>query len=161
MHCGLRGRRDALLEARRSPLNEHECTDEHSRDWVPPAHLLACCDGVAGQSPAALAKLVHHQLCWHYSNSASEGGAVRCAAPSNNVCVVAAPRLPLRALLPRKRTALGRPGGWQASKAPGRDRSAQYSQAPAARAVPEVRMNPLLLWPEADTRNQVVLLEQW
>lgn len=36
--------------------------------------------------------------------------------------------------------------------------SAQYFQALAARAVPEVRMNPLLLKPEADTRSQVVLL---
>jgi adenosylcobyric acid synthase len=36
--------------------------------------------------------------------------------------------------------------------------SAQYFQALAARAVPDVRMNPLLLKPEADTRSQVVLL---
>lgn len=34
--------------------------------------------------------------------------------------------------------------------------SAQYFQALAARAVPEVRMNPVLLKPEADTRSQVV-----
>lgn len=38
--------------------------------------------------------------------------------------------------------------------------SAQYFQALAARAVPEVRMNPLLLKPEADTRSQVILLGQ-
>lgn len=36
--------------------------------------------------------------------------------------------------------------------------SAQYFQALAARAVPDVRMNPLLLKPESDTRSQVVLL---
>ena len=36
--------------------------------------------------------------------------------------------------------------------------SAQYFQALAARAQPDVRMNPLLLKPEADTRSQVVLL---
>ncbi|GHD01193.1 cobyric acid synthase [Pseudorhodoferax aquiterrae] len=36
--------------------------------------------------------------------------------------------------------------------------SAQYFQALAARAVPEVRMNPLLLKPERDTHSQVVLL---
>jgi adenosylcobyric acid synthase len=36
--------------------------------------------------------------------------------------------------------------------------SAQYFQALAARAVPEVRMNPVLLKPEADTRSQVVLM---
>ncbi len=38
--------------------------------------------------------------------------------------------------------------------------SAQYFQALAARAAPEVRMNPLLLKPEADTRSQVVLMGQ-
>jgi len=36
--------------------------------------------------------------------------------------------------------------------------SAQYFQALAARAVPDVRMNPVLLKPEADTRSQVVLM---
>ena len=38
--------------------------------------------------------------------------------------------------------------------------SAQYFQALAATAVPDVRMNPVLLKPEADTHNQVVLLGQ-
>jgi adenosylcobyric acid synthase len=36
--------------------------------------------------------------------------------------------------------------------------SAQYIQALAARCVPEVRMNPVLLKPETDTRSQVILL---
>lgn len=36
--------------------------------------------------------------------------------------------------------------------------SAQYFQALAANAVPDVRMNPLLLKPEADTHSQVVLM---
>jgi adenosylcobyric acid synthase len=38
--------------------------------------------------------------------------------------------------------------------------SAQYFQALAARARPDVRMNPLLLKPEADTHSQVVLMGQ-
>jgi adenosylcobyric acid synthase len=38
--------------------------------------------------------------------------------------------------------------------------SAQYFQALAAGAVPDVRMNPLLLKPEHDTHSQVVLLGQ-
>ena len=38
--------------------------------------------------------------------------------------------------------------------------SAQYFQALAARATPEVRMNPLLLKPERDTHSQVILMGQ-
>jgi adenosylcobyric acid synthase len=38
--------------------------------------------------------------------------------------------------------------------------SAQYFQALAARRVPEVRMNPILLKPEWDTHSQVILLGQ-
>jgi adenosylcobyric acid synthase len=38
--------------------------------------------------------------------------------------------------------------------------SAQYFQALAARAEPDVRMNPLLLKPESDTHSQVVLMGQ-
>jgi adenosylcobyric acid synthase len=38
--------------------------------------------------------------------------------------------------------------------------SAQYFQALAARCVPHVRMNPVLLKPEADTQSQVILLGQ-
>jgi adenosylcobyric acid synthase len=38
--------------------------------------------------------------------------------------------------------------------------SAQYFQALAARAVPEVRMNPVLLKPERDTASQVIVMGQ-
>ncbi len=38
--------------------------------------------------------------------------------------------------------------------------SAQYFQALAARAIPDVRMNPVLLKPEHDTHSQVVLMGQ-
>src|SRR5579871_563455 len=38
--------------------------------------------------------------------------------------------------------------------------SAQYLQALAAKRIPEVRMNPVLLKPESDTHSQVVLLGQ-
>ncbi len=43
---------------------------------------------------------------------------------------------------------------------PGEMGSAQVFQALAAGATPDVRMNPILLKPEADTRSQVVLLGQ-
>lgn len=36
--------------------------------------------------------------------------------------------------------------------------SAQYFQALAARVAPDVRMNPVLVKPESETRSQVVLL---
>ena len=59
--------------------------------------------------------------------------------------------------------ALGRPGSGSAAASGSEDQggeigSAQYFQALAAHAVPEVRMNPLLLKPERDTASQVVML---
>src|SRR5271165_2219616 len=39
--------------------------------------------------------------------------------------------------------------------------SAQYFQALAARTVPDVRMNPVLLKPEKDTQSQVILLGRY
>ena len=49
----------------------------------------------------------------------------------------------------------------RAGDAPGGEiGSAQYFQALAAGAVPDVRMNPLLLKPEADTHSQIILLGQ-
>jgi adenosylcobyric acid synthase len=47
------------------------------------------------------------------------------------------------------------PGG-----VPGEIGAAQYFQALAARALPEVRMNPVLLKPERDTASQVVVMGQ-
>jgi len=51
-------------------------------------------------------------------------------------------------------------GGEMGDNGAGEIGSAQYFQALAARAVPDVRMNPLLLKPERDTASQVVLLGQ-
>ncbi len=50
-------------------------------------------------------------------------------------------------------------GGDQAAEL-GEIGSAQYFQALAARAVPDVRMNPVLLKPECDTASQVVVVGQ-
>jgi len=76
-------------------------------------------------------------LCRWYADQGYKVAPFKAQNMSNNARVVAGP------------------GGVQ-----GEIGSAQYFQALAARAVPDVRMNPLLLKPEADTRSQVVLLGQ-
>ena len=75
-------------------------------------------------------------LCRHYARQGLKVAPFKAQNMSNNARVVASP------------AGAGEIG------------SAQYFQALAARAEPEVRMNPLLLKPEADTRSQVVLLGQ-
>ncbi|WP_208859704.1 cobyric acid synthase [Acidovorax soli] len=76
-------------------------------------------------------------LCRWYSNQGLKVAPFKAQNMSNNARVVAGPD-----------GCLGEIG------------SAQYFQALAARAEPEVRMNPLLLKPEADTHSQVVLMGQ-
>ena len=76
-------------------------------------------------------------LCRHYARQGLKVAPFKAQNMSNNARVVPGPG-----------NVLGEIG------------SAQYFQALAARAVPEVRMNPLLLKPEADTHSQVVLMGQ-
>ena len=76
-------------------------------------------------------------LCRYYSNLGLKVAPFKAQNMSNNARVVPGPA-----------GVMGEIG------------SAQYFQALAARAVPEVRMNPLLLKPEADTHSQVVLMGQ-
>ena len=76
-------------------------------------------------------------LCRWYSNQGLKVAPFKAQNMSNNARVVPGPA-----------GAMGEIG------------SAQYFQALAARADPEVRMNPLLLKPEADTHSQVVLMGQ-
>lgn len=75
-------------------------------------------------------------LCRYYSNQGLKVAPFKAQNMSNNARVVA--------------SGIGS----------GEIGSAQYFQALAARAEPEVRMNPLLLKPEADTHSQVVLMGQ-
>ena len=79
-------------------------------------------------------------LCRWYARQGLKVAPFKAQNMSNNARVV--PGLPG----PDGRTRLGEIG------------SAQYFQALAARTVPEVRHNPVLLKPEADTRSQVVVL---
>ncbi len=75
-------------------------------------------------------------LCRHYARQGLKVAPFKAQNMSNNARVVAS------------------------ANGEGEIGSAQYFQALAARAVPDVRMNPLLLKPERDTHSQVVLLGQ-
>ncbi len=77
-------------------------------------------------------------LCRYYSNLGFKVAPFKAQNMSNNARVV---------------------GGGDMGEG-GEIGSAQYFQSLAARVIPDVRMNPLLLKPEADTHSQVVLLGQ-
>lgn len=98
---------------------------------------LARCVMVLGTTSGAGKSWLATALCRHYSNQGLKVAPFKAQNMSNNARVV-----------PACGSALGEIG------------SAQYFQALAARATPDVRMNPLLLKPEADTKSQVVLMGQ-
>lgn len=99
--------------------------------------MTARCIMVLGTSSGAGKSWLATALCRWFSDQGLRVAPFKAQNMSNNARVVAAPG-----------GGLGEIG------------SAQYFQALAARAEPEVRMNPLLLKPEADTRSQVVLMGQ-
>ena len=94
--------------------------------------MTARCVMVLGTTSGAGKSLLATALCRWYANQGLKVAPFKAQNMSNNARVV-----------------MG-----------GEIGSAQYFQALAARAEPEVRMNPLLLKPESDTRSQVVLLGQ-
>ena len=97
----------------------------------------AVCVMVLGTTSGAGKSWLTTALCRWYSNQGLKVAPFKAQNMSNNARVVE-----------------GMDGAW------GEIGSAQYFQALAARAAPEVRMNPLLLKPEADTHSQVVLMGQ-
>lgn len=99
--------------------------------------MSARCVMVLGTSSGAGKSWIATALCRHYARQGLRVAPFKAQNMSNNARVVPA--------------AHGRMGEIGA---------AQYFQALAARAEPDVRMNPLLLKPEADTHSQVVLLGQ-
>lgn len=99
--------------------------------------MNAVCIMVLGTTSGAGKSWLTTALCRHYARQGLKVAPFKAQNMSNNARVVA-----------------GSDGVW------GEIGSAQYFQALAACAEPEVRMNPLLLKPEADTRSQVVLLGQ-
>jgi len=98
--------------------------------------MSARCIMVLGTTSGAGKSWLATALCRHYARQGLKVTPFKAQNMSNNARVVAL------------------------ESGHGEIGSAQYFQALAARAVPEVRMNPLLLKPEADTHSQVVLLGQ-
>ncbi len=96
--------------------------------------MSARCIMVLGTSSGAGKSWLATALCRHYARQGLKVAPFKAQNMSNNARVVAS------------------------SDGEGEIGSAQYFQALAARAEPDVRMNPLLLKPEADTRSQVVLM---
>jgi adenosylcobyric acid synthase len=129
--------------------------------------VTARCIMVLGTSSGAGKSWLAAALCRWYARQGLRVAPFKAQNMSNNARVVA-PVAPLASLSPAAGAGESLlPPGAAASgeRGPAPDRggeigSAQYFQALAARAVPEVRMNPLLLKPERDTHSQVVLLGQ-
>ena len=96
--------------------------------------MSARCVMVLGTASGAGKSWLTTALCRHYARQGLKVAPFKAQNMSNNARVVASA------------DGLGEIG------------SAQYFQSLAARAEPDVRMNPLLLKPEADTHSQVVLL---
>ncbi|MFG5777921.1 cobyric acid synthase [Comamonas sp. J-3] len=102
-----------------------------------PGQRPALCVMVLGTSSGAGKSWVATALCAWYRAQGYKVAPFKAQNMSNNARVVATPA-----------------GQW------GEIGTAQYLQALAAGCTPDVRMNPLLLKPEADTRSQVVLFGQ-
>ena len=94
--------------------------------------MIAKCVMVLGTTSGAGKSWLTTALCRYYARQALKVAPFKAQNMSNNARVVA-----------------GEEVG-----------SAQYFQALAAGATPEVRMNPLLLKPQKDTQSQVVLMGQ-
>jgi adenosylcobyric acid synthase len=128
--------------------------------------MSARCIMVLGTSSGAGKSWIATALCRYYVNRGYKVAPFKAQNMSNNARVVATPEgdhpaagpFPRRAAAPSGDSApcqAGERGGQF-----GEIGAAQYFQALAARTIPDVRMNPLLLKPETDTHSQAVLLGQ-
>jgi adenosylcobyric acid synthase len=121
---------------------------------------------VLGTSSGAGKSWLTTALCRYYSNLGLKVAPFKAQNMSNNARVIPAPTLPAaHGALPPDGALAARDGSSLLDQAKsdtvfsyGEIGAAQYFQALAAGAQPDVRMNPLLLKPEADTHSQVVLL---
>ncbi|MBP6719165.1 MAG: cobyric acid synthase [Rhodoferax sp.] len=96
--------------------------------------MTAQCVMVLGTTSGAGKSWLTTALCRYYARQGLKVAPFKAQNMSNNARVVAS------------------------ENGQGEIGSAQYFQALAAKAVPDVRMNPLLLKPERDTHSQVVLM---
>jgi len=118
--------------------------------------MTAVCVMVLGTTSGAGKSWLTTALCRHYARQGLKVAPFKAQNMSNNARVVAPTLHRLRGSLPPE--GADAPWGGPAAHRGGEIGSAQYFQSLAAKADPEVRMNPLLLKPEADTRSQVVLM---
>ena len=114
---------------------------------------------VLGTTSGAGKSWITTALCRYYARQGLKVAPFKAQNMSNNARVVAPVLVASRTALRPEGAELAR-GGPSLRSASGEIGSAQYFQALAANAVPEVRMNPLLLKPEKDTQSQVVLMGQ-
>jgi adenosylcobyric acid synthase len=123
--------------------------------------MTAKCIMVLGTTSGAGKSWLTTALCRYYARQGLKVVPFKAQNMSNNARVVGPHAPPLRGSLPPEgaNSPWGGPAG-NCAVLGGEIGSAQYFQALAANAVPDVRMNPLLLKPEADTRSQVVLMGQ-
>ncbi|MDP3652902.1 MAG: cobyric acid synthase [Rhodoferax sp.] len=98
--------------------------------------MTAKCVMVLGTTSGAGKSWLTTALCRYYARQGLKVAPFKAQNMSNNARVVAS------------------------DNGQGEIGSAQYFQSLAAKAVPDVRMNPLLLKPERDTHSQVVLMGQ-
>ncbi len=119
-----------------------------------PAPKLAQCVMVLGTTSGAGKSWLATALCRWYAQRGYKVAPFKAQNMSNNARVVGS----YANVVPGVMGEAVEEG--EHHNAGGEIGSAQYFQALAARAVPDVRMNPVLLKPEADTHSQVVLMGQ-
>jgi adenosylcobyric acid synthase len=122
--------------------------------------MTARCVMVLGTTSGAGKSWLTTALCRYYARHGLKVAPFKAQNMSNNARVVAPTLHRSRGSLPPEGADFPWGGPAENLLIGGEIGSAQYFQALAAQAEPEVRMNPLLLKPEADTRSQVVLMGQ-
>lgn len=127
--------------------------------------MSAQCVMVLGTTSGAGKSWLTTALCRYYQRQGLKVAPFKAQNMSNNARVVGPHAAPTHGSLPAEGTvfslgAAQQPYTRTLDNLGGEIGSAQYFQALAARAIPNVRMNPLLLKPEHDTHSQVVLMGQ-